>query len=198
MRRLSSTWPLLLAASLSACAEPPTPQTPDIPSREEVFETERLSKPAPRSSIAAVLAYHEKVCAPRQPLSPPEEPPRGRVCRFHSPLEELQSLERLRAATPATAADLPAIIDRTIATWIQIQHLTTTQCTSFTLPPSPTVADIEDAQKNLLVTDDFRRRAFTEPQKLCAELRTHHPSHRIKAPCPQPPDPPDSPRGDWF
>src|SRR5690349_3699353 len=98
--------PILLSLAavsvLSICgpgcfAEAPIepPQEPEIPSREEVFESNRRQEPASASQMAALSAYREKVCAPRPEAARQEEPRRRGCIIRYDPMLEITALEKL-------------------------------------------------------------------------------------------------------
>lgn len=186
VRRIFLLWTLLVLVPMGGCAEAPPPAVPDaeVPSRQEVFESARRSRPASGAAIAAIMAYHEKVCAPRQGFSSAEEPKGRRGCRLIDPTDEVRMLERMLAVTPATSPDRPRIVERIIAVWVDVDRLVNRQCANFALPADAKVGDIEDAQRALFIGDTLRKRALAEPLRLCGELRAQHPSYRPRVACP--------------
>jgi hypothetical protein len=175
---------------------------PEIPSREEVFESNRRQQPASAAQIAALTAYHQKACAPRPGVKRAEER-RGRGCRFHGSADEITALERLREASVGTA-DEPRILERLIALWAEAGNDARRECEQFHVQPSMTVGELEDAQKTLFALEKLHEKATTEPPKLCDELQARFPEHVLReaacpgvtAPAPAPSAPAEPAAGD--
>lgn len=186
---------LVAVVALPACAESslPEPERPEIPSREEVFEWERLHRPATTAAVEALAAYHAKVCAPgASPRFTEQSPERRRGCFGQSPMQEIRLLEDLRKSDPRSP-DQPQIIERMIADWQDVQDLAARECVSFRIGPNPTVGEVEDSLGTVLALENMMERARTEPAKLCAELRSGYPSHARRVRCPGDPPLPTSP-----
>lgn len=176
-----------------ACADvrPTTPDTPEIPSREEVFESERLARPAASGAVDALRAYHARVCDPvlNTDLAREEHP--GRVCFGRGPVTEIELLGQLRATSRGTP-DEPVILERLIEEWRALQWFNLCSCRDFSLKPAPTVRDVEAGVADLQALQDRIERTRVEPDRLCAELRLNFPAYRRRVQCPGDPPRPDA------
>ncbi len=177
---------LVAVVVLSACAESslPEPERPEIPSREEVFESERLHRPAPTAAVEALEAYQARVCAPgASPRFTEETPGRRRGCFGLGPAEEIRLLEELRKSDPRSA-DQPKIIERMIANWQDVQDLAALECVSLRIGATPTVREVEDGLGAVYELKGRIERSRTEPAKLCAELLYAYPNYVKRVRCP--------------
>jgi len=184
---------LLVSLSILACAEvrPTSPDTPEIPSREEVFESERLGRPATKGAVDALLAYHARVCEPLlNTVRAGEERP-ARECFGRGPVAELETLGQLLAVSRGTP-DEPAILERMIVDLRALHSFNLISCRDFSLKPAPTVRDVEAGVADLRALQDRIERSRAEPDRICAELRLHFPARPRRVQCPGDPPRPDA------
>lgn len=180
----------LLAAALSAGCGPALPEAegPEIPSREEVFESYRRSGPASRAAVEAFFAYRDHVCSGERMHAWAAELPSERGCFGPGPMAELEALEKLRLASRG-APDEPVIVERMIADWRAVRGLVAATCGEpRRLPVEPTVGDIEDATEALRGLQRTADLAEEKPEELCEELKREFPAHVRRVGCPGDPE----------
>jgi hypothetical protein len=158
------------------------PQEPEIPSREEVFESERRQQVASEAKVSALKAYQDDVCKPPSDTGWVEET-RRRSCRFNSSFAEIEALKELHDSSIGSP-DEPRILDRMISVWANIYHDVLRECLQLGIKRSMTVGQVEDAQSSLFKIQKLREKASTEPERLCDQLRTKFPDYRSNSACP--------------
>ena len=186
-----------LATVLFGCAAPPLPpEGPEIPSRKEVFESERQESPATLASVEALKAYRDRVCATIPVDSIQEGWHTIRGCSGPRPLNEIDLLEDLRAHSRG-APDEPLILERLVADWGEVAHVALIECANLQLPLSPKVRDVEQGLARVRALETTIHRSREEPERLCNELANDFPSHKRKVRCPgDPPRPAGTPPKD--
>ncbi|MFO0590801.1 MAG: hypothetical protein U0441_24875 [Polyangiaceae bacterium] len=181
---------MLVGTWLFGCVEPPMPpEGPEIPSRQEVFESERLASPAQRASVEALMAYRDRVCATIPVDSIPKAAQALRGCMGPRPLNEIELLEGLRASSRG-APDEPLILERLVADWGEVARSALIECSRFSVPVSPTVRDVEQRLAEVRALETMIERSRNEPARLCDELTQDFPKHKRRVHCPGDPPPP--------
>jgi len=184
---------LALLLSPLACADvkPMSPDIPEIPSREEVFESERLARPAARGAVDALRAYHARVCDPLREEDAAGVERRGRECFGKGPLTEIDLLGQLLVTARGTP-DEPAILERLVVNWRAVHGYAVVSCRDFSIKPAPTVRDVEAGVAEIQTLQGWIERSRVEPDRLCTELRLHFPARPRRVPCPGDPPRPDA------